>query len=99
MPSRPDHDPLAWIKVPEVTEAEGFAIKAFAAGAATEDQQRRAFAFITRRLCMQDESTFVLDQNGGERASCFAAGRRAVALALDVIVKLPTDKLRKPDGE
>lgn len=89
----PRRDPLAWAKVSDVTEAEGFAIKAMQAGTATPDQQRLALATILR-MCMTDEQTFVLEQDGGERATAFASGRRAVGLALRTLIALPVDNLR-----
>lgn len=91
-------DPLAWAKVADVTEAEGFALKALYSGDATPDQQRLAIAAIDAKLCRTDEQDFVLEPDGGERATNFCCGRRSVGLALRAIRDLPSDKLRKPDA-
>lgn len=93
-----ERDPLDWIKVAGLTEAEGFAVKAVATGTATPEQQRRAFEFIVARVARKDEPSFVLEKDGGERASAFAEGRRSVGLALAAIVALPAETLRRKDG-
>lgn len=97
---RPENSPavdaLAWIRTPGVTEAEGFAIKALDAGTGTADQQRLALKFIIERLSNADASAFVLDPHGGDRATAYALGRQSTGLALRAIIKLPTEKLRKP---
>lgn len=91
------NDPLSWAKVPDVTGPEGFAIKAMARGEATAEQQKTAWDFILRRACRIDELSFVVDAHGGERASAFVEGRRAVGIALRTIAELPSDKLREKD--
>ena len=97
-PRHSPHDPLAWIKVPDVTEAEGFAIKAVAEGKASADQQRRAMRTIVRKICRVLEPTFVLDGDGGDRATSYVAGRQGVGHALLTIIDLPIEKLRQPDA-
>lgn len=97
-PSRPNAaaaaDPLDWARVPNITEAEGFAIKALAAGTATDEQQKRALNFIIERISRVDEPSFVLDAHGGDRATSYVEGRKAVGLALRAILRLPAEQLR-----
>jgi len=92
---------IDWIKVPDVRDAEGFAIKALANGYATAVQQQTAWAFILNRLCRVDDASFVLDPHGGDRASAYVEGRRGVGIALRTISRLSDEQLRakeKADG-
>lgn len=94
-PSPERVDPLGWIKIPNVTEGEGFAIRALAEGNATEHQQREALKFIIERACRTDEPSFVLDSHGGDRATSYVEGRKSVGHALRAILALPAEQLRK----
>jgi hypothetical protein len=81
--------------VPNVTSAEGLAIKALAAGNASEDQQRTAWAFIVERIARASEASFVIES---ERATTFVEGRRFVGLAMKAIAGLSEDQLRDKEA-
>ena len=90
-PSRPD--PFVWAKVPDITTAEGFAVKALFAGSATADQQKLVASFIVDRVARADEASFILDHEGGDRASAYVEGRRSVGLVLRRLRDLPDSTL------
>lgn len=84
-----------WASVPDVTSAEGFAIKAFAEGKASEDQQRTAWKFITERIARANETSFIIES---PRATDFVEGRRFVGLTMKMFAGMSDDQLRaKPD--
>lgn len=87
----------ALLGVAAVTEAEGFAVKAVAAGTASETQQRLFFDFVLTRLARVDEPSFAREADGGERVTNFCEGRRSVGIALRALRDLPVEHLRKPN--
>lgn len=93
--SRPD--PLAWSAVPDITAAEGYAVKALYAGTATADQQQLLAKFIEQKLARVDDASFIFDQHGGDRATAYVEGRRSVGLALRRLRDLPEASLRKAE--
>lgn len=95
MASRPQRDREAWAHSPPLKVSDGFAVKALAAGEANPDQQRAAYRFIVEEAARVNQPSFVSDADGGDRASCFAEGRRAVGLFLQAIVAMPGELLRK----
>ena len=66
-----------WFPV-EPTQVQARAIKAMATGEASEVQQKIAMAFIVNKLCAVEDMEFRPEEFGGDRASCFAGGKRFV---------------------
>ena len=62
----------------EPTKSQARAIKALADGSASEVQQKSAMAFIVNRICGIEDMEFRPEEFGGDRASCFAGGKRFV---------------------
>lgn len=67
------------------------AIRDLAAGKATEDQQRAAWAFIVQRIAAADDLSFRPDEAGGERDTAFHEGRRFVGLQMRKLTSLPAN--------
>ena len=68
-------------------EADVYAIKALAAGKATEGQQQRALGWIVNTLCGTYDLSF-RDGEHGDRSTVFAEGKRFVGLQLVKLTKL-----------
>ena len=89
---------LAFV-APPTTDAKGNAlpgigaIKAMAKGTARPDQQKTALDYIINRLCCTYDLSFRLDNQGGERGTAFAEGRRLVGLQLAAIITQPLEVL------
>ncbi|KRB51791.1 hypothetical protein ASE04_09680 [Rhizobium sp. Root708] len=83
--SQPAHDL-------EIRKADCVALQAFAAGIATEDQQKRAFAAI-QHICGANDLEYLPAEHGGERDSAFKSGKRHIALQLRKLVSFPLDLL------
>lgn len=70
------------------TDAEIGALQALERGDATPEQQKRALKWIVEEAGRRDSDAFLLEPEGGERASAFMAGRRFVALEILKLVHL-----------
>lgn len=70
------------------TDPDIGALQALERGDATKEQQQRALKWIVEEAGRRDGDTFLLDEEGGERASSFMAGRRFVALEVLKLVHL-----------
>jgi hypothetical protein len=69
-----------WMPAP-YEEADTYAIKALAAGKASEGQQKRALEWIINTLCGTYDLSFRPGPEG-DRDTAFAEGRRSVGLQL-----------------
>lgn len=72
-----------------------FAIQALHKGKANEGQQKIALNFILNHLCQTYVVSFHPDDKGGERATCFAEGRRYTGLLIEKIIRNGFDALTK----
>lgn len=82
----------------DYTVADVVAVRAVVAGQATEEQQRRAVAWIVKVASAADEETHFSDNEGGARDSAYAAGRAFVGRSIRKMVDLPAsviDNMRK----
>ncbi len=79
---RANPDPL---KVPDYTEADLHAVRAWVNGHATEDQQKRSAVFVVEKISRIYEVSFHPDN---ERLTAFAEGMRRVG---QIIVYLAND--------
>lgn len=79
--------------LPDFTIAEAVALKALAAGNASEDQQRRAFEFVVYRLAKIGAPSF---HPGDPHSTAFKEGRRSVGIHINYLVQTPTEKLKPP---
>jgi hypothetical protein len=68
---------MPWHPV-KLSKSEARAIQALYEGNASEPQQRKALELFITRFGAADDLEFRPDEFGGERASCFASGRRFV---------------------
>lgn len=75
----------------EWDKADAHAIKALAAGTATEDQQRRALNWIVHKAAGTYDMTF---RPEGDRDTSFAEGRRFVGNQLVKLINLDFSKLK-----
>ena len=81
--------PRPWLPVP-YGPADAAAVRAVAAGTATEDQQRRAMDWIIYKACMLYDMSFFPESS---RDSDFAEGRRFVGNQIVKMTKINTAKL------
>ena len=72
------------------------ALKAFAAGEANGDQQKRVYKWLVEEVGMYGASEFDPDS---ERNSSFAGGRRYTARQIAGYVALPLDKFKQADAK
>ncbi len=75
---------------PKVTKREAQAIKALAAGEATEFEQKLALAVIVNKFSRPHDVTYVPDSDS---QSTFLSGRAFVGMKLLKIIKIPIGKL------
>jgi hypothetical protein len=68
---------MPWHPV-RLSKHEARAIKALYDGKASEPQQQKALELFIKVFGSADDLEFRPDEMGGERASCFASGRRFV---------------------
>lgn len=92
----------AWFP-PDYTHGIVLAIKALSEGKATEDQQKKALAWIIEHASQRWEIPFYSDADGGDRESAFASGRMFVGQQIIKLVNMPPKlvaQLRKetPNG-
>lgn len=86
---------------PDYTFGQVIAVKALAAGEATPDQQKEALDWIINSAAGYYEISFRSDDDGGDRETAFAEGRRFVGQQIVKFVNLPAKalaQLRKTDG-
>jgi hypothetical protein len=83
----------------EIRKADCVALQALAAGVASEDQQKRAWAAILFISGLND-MVWMPEELGGERDSTFAAGKQHVGFQLRKLVTFPLNLLtgEKHDG-
>jgi hypothetical protein len=77
--------PHAWLPVDDWELADVMAVQALEKGAATEEQQKRALAWIINKACWTYESTFSPVR---EHDSSFAEGRRFAGLQIVKMLKI-----------
>jgi hypothetical protein len=78
-------------QLPQVENADIFALQALERGTANAAQQKRALTFIERRLCATDRMSFYPGAEDGRRASDFAEGKRWVGSQIRRLLKLRPD--------
>ncbi len=83
------------LKVPDHTEADVVAVRAWVNGCATEDQQKRSAAFVIKQISRTYEVSF---HPNSERLTSFAEGMRRVGqiivyFANDAPTKMPVAKI------
>lgn len=96
---RKPRDP-AW-KPADWSETDVMAFKALATGTANEGQQKHALDWLIRVAAGTYELSYRSDQDGGERETAFAEGRRFVGLQVVKMINMPNEvvaKLRKTNG-
>lgn len=80
---RPDNDqPRSDL---EIRKADCVALQALAAGVANEDQQKRALGAIFH-ICGMHQMAWMPAEHGGERDSCFAAGKQHVGFQIKKLI-------------
>ena len=82
------------LETPNYSKADAYAIKALAAGNASDDQQRRALEFIVVGLCATHDVSMRPGEDG-DRLTCFAEGKRYVGLQIEKLVNLSGEILEK----
>lgn len=87
------HDPF---RPARYERYDALAIKAVAAGKASEAQQQRAVQWIIQAAAMTYDETFV---PGHPDLSDFLAGRRSVGLQIVKLINVPIDLLKPTDME
>lgn len=70
------------------------AIKALSTGTATADQQKQALDWIITGAAATYDMSYRTDNDGGERATLIAEGRRVVGNAIIREIKVPPSRLR-----
>lgn len=83
--------PWPWQIPLGIENADIFALQALERGTANAAQQKRAVAFIERKLCATDRMSFYPGGEDGKRASDFAEGKRWVGNQLRRLLKLRPD--------
>lgn len=78
---------------PEPTDAEIFALRAFAAGTATDVQQKRAYEWILFQACGLRDMSF---DPASDRSTAFAEGARSVGLKIVAAQKLEPKRTMNP---
>ena len=92
--SQPDRP---W-QMPQIEDADIFALQAMATGTANAGQQQRAYGYVVRALCETDRMSFWPGGEDGKRATDFAEGKRWVGVQLRRIEKLrPQHKDEAPE--
>jgi len=90
-PSRPKSQPDRPWQMPQIEDADIFALQAVANGIANNAQQLRAYEYVVRTLCETDRMTFWPGGEDGKRATDFAEGKRWVGVQLRRIEKMRPD--------
>ena len=68
--------------------AEIDAIKALAAGAANAAQQGIALRWLLHAVCEVDDEQFRSDEDGGERETAYALGKRSVGRQVQKLIHM-----------
>ena len=97
-PSRPKSQPDRPWQMPQIEDADIFALQAVAKGIANNAQQQRVYEYVVRTLCETDRMTFWPGGEDGKRATDFAEGKRWVGVQLRRIEKMRPDP-RNESGE
>lgn len=79
--------------MPDFTIADAVAIKAWAAGNASEDQQRRSFTFVVYTLARIGAPSFF---PGDPHNTAYFEGQRSIGIHLAHLLATPTEKLKPP---
>jgi len=82
-----------WIAIIGIADAA--AIKALAAGTATEHQQRRALDWIIKQAAKTYEDPF---DPTNSRVTDYRLGRRSVGLQLVELAEIPMSRFKENDG-
>lgn len=86
-------------ELPDFEVGDAAAVKAWALGTATDEQQRRAFQFVVYQLSGIGRPSF---HHGDDHATSYKEGRRSVGIHLAHLVTTPMIKLkpnsRGPNG-
>lgn len=77
---------------PDYSKADVYALKALAAGNASEGQQKRALAWIINHAARTYDVSFSL---ASDRETSFSEGRRFVGLQMVKLVNLPAELLQR----
>lgn len=83
------------IAPPDFDAQDAAAIQALASGTADSGQQRRALDWIINFAAITYDMSYRPDNLGGDRASCFAEGRRYVGNSIILLTKVRTSKLQQ----
>lgn len=78
-------------QLPEYTLADAVAVKAWAAGNASEDQQKRAFEFVVYTLARIGAPSFF---PGDPHNTAYFEGQRSIGIHLAHFVATPTEQLK-----
>lgn len=80
--------PAPWLSVmSKLEKADVVALQMVAVGKATDVQQKRAIDVIINKFCETYGLSFRPDEDGGERATAFAEGKRFVGSELILALK------------
>lgn len=74
-----------WAAPPETDLADVVAIKAMAAGTASEEQQKRALHFILVNVCRIDDEPYCPGDDGN-RDTAYALGKRRVGVYIRSLI-------------
>lgn len=91
-----DKFPHAWLPVDDWEVADAAALQALEKGTASEDQQKRALAFIINKACRTYEASYspVRDHD-----TSFAEGRRFSGLQIVKMLKLNVPALSRTEAQ
>lgn len=84
--------PEPWKPV-DLPYAEACALQALSKGSASEIQQRMAYSCLVHMICGTYDQDFRPDEFGGDRGTCFAAGKRQVGLELTKYANMNVQKV------
>lgn len=90
----------AWIP-PDYNDAHVTALQALSRGEANEKEQKRALDWIINNCAGTYELSFRSDQDGGDRETAFAEGRRFVGMQVVKMVNMAPavlQQLRNKNG-
>jgi len=86
-----------WFPAPYDERIVG-AIKAVARGDATASQQRLFLDYLIRVVCKTDDLSFRPEDAGGERATCFAEGKRFVGQQIIKLVNISMEVVKRNES-
>jgi hypothetical protein len=88
--------PLPWHPA-DYTEADIFAVQAWAAGIASKEQQQRAFQWVTQKACRVADLPWFPGALEGQRATDFANGRKFAGHQVLKLLALRPNATPKPE--